>query len=131
MCPVGLLLSRGTFPAVASLRASLNQSLYRLELLVARVAHEFEEGHLGRGGERARAEHLVEAGPAVLLGARGDAVDQDVDLVAAREQVVRRLVDADVRLDAAEEDLPRARRFEPRDELLRAARAEGCLLYRL
>ena len=49
-------------------------------------------------------------------GARGDAVGQDVHRVAAREQVVRGLIDADVRLDAAQEDLPRARRFEPRDE---------------
>src|ERR1043165_6866269 len=106
-----------------------NKFLNRLELLVARIAHQLEEGHLDGGGARAGAHHLVGADPLVWLGARGDAVGEDVNLVAAREEVVRRLVDADVRLDAAEQDLARARRFEARDELARAAGAEGRLLY--
>ncbi len=49
-------------------------------------------------------------------------------LVAAREQVVRRLVDADVRFDAADDNLSRARAFELRDEVLRAAGAKRRLL---
>src|SRR5947209_18770298 len=36
------------------------QLLNRLELLVARVAHEFKQGHLGGGGERARLSHLLQ-----------------------------------------------------------------------
>src|SRR3954466_3405002 len=35
------------------------QFLYGLELLVARVAHQLEEREFGRGGERARAHHLL------------------------------------------------------------------------
>ena len=79
----------------------------------ARVAHQLEEREFGGGGERAGAEHLVEADLPVPLRARRDAVREHVNLKPEREQVVRGLVDADVRLYAAQEYLPRARRFEP------------------
>jgi hypothetical protein len=54
-----------------------------------------------------------------------------VHLKAAREQIVRCLVDADVRFDAADEHLPRLVAFEFGDELSRAAGTERRLLNRL
>src|SRR2546423_11445971 len=106
------------------------QLLNHLELFVARVAHEFKQGRLGGGGERAGLPHLLQTDLSVLRGARRDAVGQEVNLKPKREQVVRGLVDADVRLYAAQEDLARARAFELRDELLRAAGTKRRLLYR-
>src|SRR5919199_4333857 len=88
--------------------SSLYQFLNRLELLVPRVAHELEQGQFGGGGERAGLPHLLQTDLFVLRGARRDAVGQEMNLVAVREEVVRGLVDADVRLDAAQKDLARA-----------------------
>src|SRR5438045_1643633 len=42
------------------------QLLNRLELLVARVAHEFKQSHFGGGGERAGLQHLLDADLFVL-----------------------------------------------------------------
>src|SRR2546421_8828391 len=46
------------------------QLLNRLELLVARVAHEFKQSHFGGGGHRAGLHHLLDADLFVLRGAR-------------------------------------------------------------
>ena len=58
--------------------------------------------------ERAALLHLGEPGFLVVRGARGDAVGKEVHFEAAREKVVRRLIDADVRLNAADDALARA-----------------------
>src|SRR5437763_4690357 len=103
--------------------------LNRLDRFWARVAHEFKQGRLGRRGKCARLSHLLQTNLFVVRGARRDAVGQQMYLKPKREQIVRGLVDADVRLYAAQDDLARARAFELRDELLRAAGAERGLLY--
>src|SRR5436309_1292553 len=108
-----------------------NKFLNRLELFVTCVAHEFKQGRLGGGGERAGLQHLLQTDLSVLRGARRDAIGQKMNLKPKRDEIVRGLVDADVRLYAAEEDLARARAFESRDELLRAAGTKRGLLYRL
>src|SRR2546421_7027 len=90
-----------------------------MRTVMARVAHEFKQGRLGGGGERAGLPHLLQTDLSVLRGARRDAVGQKVNLIAARNEIVRGLVDADVRLYAAQDNLSRARAFESRDELLR------------
>ncbi len=54
--------------------SSLNKSLDRFELFVARVAQEFKERHFGGGGKRAGLLHLREADVFVVRGAGGDAI---------------------------------------------------------
>ena len=69
---------------------------------MARVAHKFKQGHLGGGGGRAGLLHLLQTDLFVLRGARRDAVSEQMNLKPKRKQVVRGLIDADVRLYAAQ-----------------------------
>ncbi len=67
-----------------------------------RVAHEFKKRHLDGCGERAALSHLFEGVLFVVLRACGDAVRQEMHLIAARKEVMHGLIDADVRLNAGD-----------------------------
>src|SRR5690606_9875701 len=98
----------------------------RLELGGARVAQPLEEDGLAGGGARAGGER---AGPADLVverEARRDRVAHGVGLEAAGgAQLLDRLPDADVRLDAGDHDLVAARRAQRVEVRAQAGRAEA------
>ena len=81
-------------------KSLLDQLLNGAELGVGGVTHQLEEGHFCGAGNYAADFHFGEAGFFVDLGAGGDAVGEEVDLIAVGEEVVGGLVYADVGFDA-------------------------------
>lgn len=67
---------------------------------------EFEDCGFCAGNYAAGVVHFSEADLLVQWGSGGDGVGDYVDVVSLVQQVVGCLVDADVGLDAAEDDLP-------------------------
>jgi hypothetical protein len=87
------------------LKISFDQFLNRFELLVLRIPHQFEQRHLDIAGHGAGEAHLFDADPAALLGAAGDAVTPAGAPGVPARSGPGGLVDANVGLQAAEEDL--------------------------
>ena len=114
--------------AARSRRVLQDEPLDRLELVAAGRAEQLEERGLDARQPGAGPLGLGEAELAVGGAARADRVGDDVDLDAAVEQVEDGLVDADVRLDPADDRLVAAAEVEAvglgrrEDGLLESAR---------
>lgn len=76
------------------------------------IAHQLIQEALARRDHRARRPEPRQRNRDLLRVARTDPIRQDVDLVPVRQQIQRRLRDADMALDAHEHDLSRRRRRE-------------------
>src|SRR5262245_31912957 len=98
-----------------SRRASGGQSLRRLladkltdllEFRRAGPAAPFEQCGFGRGQSRAGRIHAAERDIVIDLSSRADRIGGHIDVETFAQQIVNCLTDADMRLDAADEDFP-------------------------
>ena len=74
-------------------------------MLITRIAEQLEKRHLYGGRQRAAGLHFRERRSAVGFEASRDAINREVYLPRTRQQVVRGLINADVRFDPAQNDL--------------------------
>src|SRR5438445_4385720 len=96
-------------------------------MLVLRVSHQLKKSHFYRGRYDAACLHFCQTGELVMLESRTDAIGQKMHLEAAVEQVVRRLVDANVRFEAAQDNLFDTKFLKLFDKRSCTARAKCCL----
>lgn len=99
-----------------------------LEAFAAGLAEHFEEGHFAIGDGAAEVANAVDCAVAVGGESRADGIGADVHLVVCVQQVEGSLVDADVCLDADQDDLGSAQGFQGLWEPLRSEAAEGQFL---
>src|SRR5436305_13615777 len=94
-------------------RRSLDELLDSLELVAPSALEQLEQGGLDAGDRGAGPLYHVQPDLAVLRRARGDGNAGDVHVDAAVQEVENRLVDADVRLDPAQQRLVPPLQVEP------------------
>src|SRR5207237_9189637 len=108
-------------------RRLLQEALECLELDTLRGTDELQQGLLAGRRQHPGGAHLLPRRRDVTRPSRRRRVARDLDLVTERQEIVHRLIDAGVCLDACDEDLSPGARRAPLREGRRAPAAHAHL----